>query len=175
MARSERKPTTSTESPATSLGLGWTLTVDGAPPESRVRIAHPRDPRVIEFVISLTDQGPVVRGSSARLEFEAEEIVHKCRSFAVEATDKVEIRSHADLHVEADAKASVGGAETTIFADAGDVQVRANDDVRLKGEMVLLNCERPAPPPDWVHAPLEAIPVEAASGSPGLLAATKKA
>lgn len=41
-------------------------------------------------------------------------------------------------------------------ARVGSVVARANDDVQLLGENVLLNCDRTAPVPDWVTAPARA-------------------
>lgn len=71
----------------------------------------------VELEVRLTDQGPVLRFEAAALDLEAAGPIRaRCRSFEVTAED------------------------ATITATRGDVQLRANDDVRLNGERVKLNC-----------------------------------
>jgi hypothetical protein len=62
------------------------------------------------------------------------------------------------------------GGEIALTARAGDVALRANDDVRVHGEQILLNCDRDAPVPAWVpRPPAPTMPPTAEDGDPDVL------
>jgi hypothetical protein len=93
---------------------GHILAIEPAPGGHVLRIVGPQGGQSIE--IALTPQGPVLRlGSGA----------------AVEVTGDLRLAGRTlTLH----------GREGVQVTSGGDVRVKANDDLRLDGERVLMNC-----------------------------------
>ena len=97
----------------------------------------------------LTENGPRLRFKAADLALEADGKVQvDCNEFRVRASsgivyetagDKAEsVGGNAVTVVQGDARTA--GRTVGIQAIRGDVRVKANDDVKLTGERVLLNC-----------------------------------
>lgn len=133
---------------------------------------HAADGRpCIEIEISIGPQGPVARLRTAAVQIEASEDVDvRCRAFRVEASEDISLRSQGAV------KAS--GGTVALDARLGSVVARANDDVQLLGENILLNCDRTPPVPDWVTAPLrqaadELLGLEEASGDARLISSVR--
>jgi hypothetical protein len=153
-----------------SLGLGWTATIE---PQSRgavLRLAHPEQAPVA-VTITITGQGPVIQASAVALELEAAtDISARCERFTIDARDSVTIRAPEITH-HASGLLRAEGLAVELTAKAGDVRIHANDDVQVKGEQVLLNCERDSELPDWLPktAPPEVtLPREEIAGDVGL-------
>lgn len=114
--------------------------------------------RELEIEIAFTERGPVLRAKAAAIELETEgAIAARCSDFTVDASRSIELRAGHDVVHRAGGALSVDAAEIEVAARERDLTLRANDDVRLKGEHVLLNCERQGPMPEWVPRGLEAI------------------
>jgi hypothetical protein len=143
--------------PAVAMGLGWSAALEQRPRGAALRIQHPEQ-GVMTVEITITARGPVIRTTAAALEIEAaDEIVARCERFTVEARETVSLR----------------GRSVEVEATGGDVRLRANDDVQVLGEQVLLNCEREEPLPSWLpQAPVPQIevtvPRQDAGGDQGL-------
>lgn len=138
----------------------------------RVRSATPGDR--IELELRFTAEGPVVRTRAAALELEAaDSITARCDRFAVRAQGDIELQAGGELRCHASDAASVTARSFTVDANPGAVRLRANDDVQLLGEQVLLNCDRLPPMPEWVppqrHQPTS-LPPNAVSGDPSVIA-----
>jgi len=87
----------------------------------------------VELEIRLTDQGPVLRFEAAALDLVTPGTLRaRCERFEVQASG--DIVQHAGGTLETRAHS------TTITSTRGDVAIQANDDVRLNGERVKLNC-----------------------------------
>jgi hypothetical protein len=83
--------------------------------------------------IRFTDDGPVLRFPSAALRMETDQDVElACRDFRVRARGEVEL--------EAGETARVEGHGVEVESRRADVRIRANDNVRVDGERILLNC-----------------------------------
>jgi len=122
----------------------------------------------LEITIVLTAQGPVVRARAAALQVEsAGELLAKCGRFRLEADESVDIVSGGSV--------SVQGRRFDAVATHGSARVKANDDVQLLGENVLLNCDRAmsAPMPAWAQStppvPIS-LPAQSVSGDAALAA-----
>lgn len=103
----------------------------------------------IELDVVLTENGPRLRFKAADLALQADGKVQvDCDEFRVRATsaivhetpgDKAEsVGGNAVTVVQGDVRTA--GRTVGIQAIRGDVRVKANDDVKLTGERVLLNC-----------------------------------
>lgn len=140
--------------PATSipLGLGWAA---GLEPRDRGALLRLHNPQrgTFDVEIVLTADGPVIRAAAAALEITAAtEIAARCDRFSVEARESFSVRAACIEH-EASGAVRASGAEVALTARSGGVAIRANDDVALNGEQILLNCDRDPPVPGWVPQP----------------------
>ena len=150
-----------TQQLSTSLGLGWQVEVTPGPRQATVTVRHPSGRSEIEVEIVLGADGPRVRTRAATVDVETTgDIAAKCASFRVDARETIELVAGNSARIE--------GREVDVASRAGDVRIHANDDVKLTGELVLLNCDRAEPEPTWtgsMTAPVPSIPVESMSGS----------
>lgn len=151
-----------------SLGDGWTAGLSAVAGGALLRVGGGPSGGTMEIVIALTSEGPVLRARAAALEVIADkDIVARCESFRVEARKDVSFTAGETLRTE--------GRRVEVEATHGSVNVEANDNVKLLGENILLNCDAPAPAiPPWARAlaslPQPELAVAQASGDAGLVA-----
>jgi hypothetical protein len=114
------------------------LLVERAPDASVLRICG-ADGRVT-LSIEVTESGPVLcfeGGLEVRakgeLDFEAQRV-------AIRGREGVRIESGGDAHIRAQGDLNSEGREQNVRARLGNVNVKANDDVKLRGERIRLNC-----------------------------------
>jgi len=89
-----------------------------------------------------TDRGALLRLQSPRQPTLEVEIVLTAAGPVIRA-------AAAALEITA-ASFAVQAGQVALTARTGDVAIRANDDVALNGEQVLLNCDRDPPLPSWL-------------------------
>ncbi len=77
----------------------------------------------VEVRIVLTDAGPVVSLRGARLEVESPEIAFRCRTFDVEASERVSLDSKGRMSLTAD-----------------EARIATARDIDLNGAFIRLNC-----------------------------------
>jgi hypothetical protein len=127
-----------------------TQEIVGLTGQQRLLVQRSPDGDVVQFLsrdgmvalsVSLTENGPVLRFEGAslvlqaagKLAIEADELVLRGRSgIALSTEGDLALQATGDLHSEARIQ--------TISATRGDVKVRANDDVKLIGERIRMNC-----------------------------------
>lgn len=98
----------------------------------------------LDIEIAWSPQGPVARVRAARVDLQTTEDLHiSCKRFAVEASHEIALQAKGDF--------TASGAAVAVEARTGRVVARANDDVQLLGEQILLNCDRTPELPDWVQ------------------------
>jgi hypothetical protein len=125
----------------------------------------------LEIEIAWSPQGPVARVRAARIDLQTTaDVSLRCNSFAVETSQGISLRAQGDV--------TASGAAVAVEAREGRVVARANDDVQLLGEQVLLNCDRAPEIPDWVkQAPglmmNELIALAESSGDDDLIATVR--
>ena len=163
------------EETSTPLGLGWSLHLTREREGGAVVRVRRQDEVAVELTIRITSEGPVLRARGRTLELEATHEIHaSCEHFSVDATKGIDLRSSGDLNQIAQRNMRLEGAEVAVRATRGDVRVKANDDVQLKGEGILLNCDRPEPVPVWTGVKDETenrgLPTKMISGDPSLVA-----
>jgi hypothetical protein len=83
--------------------------------------------------MELTERGPVLRLSAAALEVTAGALSLDCD----------------DLRVRARGGISMSAEEVALEARAGNLDLRANDDVDVRGERIRLNCDDAPMPRTW--------------------------
>jgi hypothetical protein len=117
---------------------GQSLSVEDAPEGCILRLLDPEGRS--RLTIEITSEGPVLRLEGAlKLEVEGD-LSLAARRLALHADERLELSSGGDLHLQAAGCAHSRALVQTIEATTGDVQVVANDRVRLKGELIKLNC-----------------------------------
>jgi hypothetical protein len=95
----------------------------------------------LELTIELTPNG-------ARLHLAAVDIALRASGTVSAECDRFEVRARTE--------ARVTSAATTVESTEGDLALVAHDDVRARGERVLLNCDRGDDVPDWMRSALDA-------------------
>jgi hypothetical protein len=153
------------------LGLEWVAALEPRDRGALLRLHNPQR-GTVDVEIVLTVDGPVIRAAAAALEITAAtEIAARCARFSVEAGESFSVRAG---RIEHDASGSVraSGGEVALTARSGGVAIRANDDVALSGEQILLNCDRDPPWPGWIPLPRPeelTVPATNRQGDPELL------
>jgi hypothetical protein len=164
---------TSTETTLVRLGPGRALSVEQDTESARLRVRDEAGAE-LEIQIRFEASGPSVSVRARSLTLESSHhVLARCETFVVEAREKIELRSQGDVLQQADGNVRFAAHNIDVTAEPGSVRLKANDDVQLLGENVLLNCERPKPMPEWVRqrirVDLTRIPPEAQAGDPELI------
>lgn len=103
----------------------------------------------VELEVTFTDRGPVLHFRAAEMSLSAEgRLALDCNDLEVRARRSIVQESQGDLvqlaagdaRISAAGELSARAADTCIESTRGDVELHANDDVRLLGERVKLNC-----------------------------------
>jgi hypothetical protein len=131
--------------------------------------------QTLELSIKMTDEGPILKACAHAVELQADRFAVDCREFSVHAQERLSLKSDGDMVSVVGGKQETTANRIDMEATHGSVVVRANDDVQLLGEQLLLNCERQAPLPRWLpriqaEAPqAHTLPLSAVSGDASLL------
>ena len=170
------QPALQSEEERSSLALpgGRALEVAASAERAELRLRD-ESGATLEFEVRFEAGGPVVSVRAKSIALEAtDHLVARCRTFSVEARERIELRSQGQLIQHAEGDAQLTARNVGICAEPGALRLKANDDVQLLGENVLLNCERPKPLPEWtrrrVRTELSAIPPETEAGEAELIA-----
>ena len=133
----------------------------------------------VVLTVLVTEAGPVLRFESAEIELAATRKVSvTCERFDVIASEGASLTTAGDLveKIGGDATREVGGTakidaeDVSLAARHGNVDVRANDDVDVRGERIRLNCDDAPLPATWdeflAKAQASALQHDAPSGPP---------
>lgn len=121
-----------------SLENGYEVLV--APKSNQLFISDPTGG--ISLQITMTDQGPLLQMNSAVLNISAEQKL----SLSADEID-IHAKKQLDLRSDGEMKETITGDKSSTAeafdhtARLGDFYVKANDDIKLNGERVKLNCE----------------------------------
>lgn len=94
----------------------------------------------ITLTVHLTPEGPVLHFSGSVALETSGDLGLSARRVAIHARDGLAISSGGDVHVEAAGDLHSSARIQHITAELGNVNVKANDDVKLNGERVMVNC-----------------------------------
>ncbi|MCC6556781.1 MAG: hypothetical protein IT372_27810 [Polyangiaceae bacterium] len=111
----------------------------------------------VVLTVLLTDAGPVLRFGAADLEVKAGALTLDCDTFQLRAREDACIEVGGDLVEtiqggatrEVAGGASLSAEEVALTARTGNVDIRANDDVDVRGERIRLNCDDAPMPITW--------------------------
>jgi hypothetical protein len=92
------------------------------------------------LTIELTSQGPRLRMEAGLSLAFSGELIIDAKRVAIHGREGLALTSGADATVAAKGDLTTSARVQTISAELGDVRVKANDDVRLNGERILMNC-----------------------------------
>jgi len=180
--RSETTETARAETagpPATTVPLGAGRSVEVRPVGRDQTILHVRGQRGqhLQIEIRFEASGPVVKVAAPALELEGvQQVVASCDTFKVDARERIELRSGGEIVQQAAGTARVEARRIEMDASPGAIRLKANDEVQLKGEMILLNCDHPSltkPLPSWAAGAAlirSATAPAATSGDPSVIA-----
>ena len=99
-----------------------------------------RDGKVM-FAIEVSERGPVLRFEGPGLTIRAAgDLSLEAETLNLRATSAINLETGGDLQIHADGDLHSSARVQTITAELGDVKIDANDDVRIDGERVLVNC-----------------------------------
>ena len=109
--------------------------------EGREDVVRLRTSQRVLVTIRVTAEGPVVEVEGAALAIRTTgELAVDAERLALHGRSGVSITSGGDVVLETAGRLSTTARSQRIEATLGDVRVEANDDVRLDGERVLVNC-----------------------------------
>lgn len=141
---------------------------------ARLRLRSARPGETMDLELRFEGGATTVRLRSPEVELiSSGRISATCEEFAVRATRSIDLRSEGTFHQCSAGAHSIETETLTVDASPGAVRLRANDDVQLMGELVLLNCDRQPPMPAWVgpgRDQLASLPPAATTGDPDVLA-----
>jgi hypothetical protein len=99
------------------------------------------------LTVRVTDEGPVLRFSGAALEIDATRSIDlSCETLRLSATGDASIEVGGDLTERVGGGVRREARSMAIEARPGGIVMKANDDLDLKGERVLLNSDDPPMP-----------------------------
>ncbi len=91
--------------------------------------------------IRVTPQGPVLRFDGPGLKIEtAGELSVEAQRLNLHGRSGVSVTSAGDVHIQTPGDLHSHARIQNITADLGNVNIKANDDVKLNGERVRANC-----------------------------------
>lgn len=164
---------------ATTVPLGGGRSVEVRPmgdDQAVIRVRGQRDQQ-LQIEIRFEPSGPVVRVAAPELQLEGvQQVVASCDTFKVDARERIELRSGGEIVQQAAGTSRVEARRIEMDASPGAIRLKANDEVQLKGELILLNCDHPSmakPLPEWAAGAAlirSAAPAAATSGDPSVIA-----
>ena len=95
----------------------------------------------VVFAIEVSERGPVLRFEGPSLTLKAAgELALSAKKLTLHAEEALALRTGGDLELCAAGEIRSTATAQTIVAELGDVRLDANDDVKIDGERVLVNC-----------------------------------
>jgi len=134
---------------AIELSQGQTLFITRVQPQNAPSLEQPGEDclRLIDaqgttsLIIRLTSAGPVVEISGGSMALKVDgDLAIAARRLHLHGSEGVAISSDADARIVAGQNLVTQGRRQEVTATHGDVRVFANDDVKIDGERIRMNC-----------------------------------
>jgi hypothetical protein len=116
----------------------YRLTIERSEQGSVIRLLDARGG--VPLRVELGPGGPVLVLGSGLTIAVAGELAFDAQRVAIHGRDGIHLRSEGDVTIESDGDLVTRAREQVIEARLGDVRVKANDDVKVAGERIRLNC-----------------------------------
>jgi hypothetical protein len=117
------------------------LVLEQQPTQTVLRLLAPDGQ--VTLAVHVTPAGPVLHFGGAGLLIQADgDLAVNAGRLALHGRDGVVLSSGGDARIRIAGDLETCARIQTITAERGNVNVKANDDVRLDGERVLVNCEQ---------------------------------
>jgi len=115
------------------------LVIDQGPQEDRLMITGTNGK--VSLTITITDSGPVLHLEGAGLMIATDgDLAISAKSLAIHGRDGIALTTGGDAHICAAGDLTTRARIQNITAELGNVNVHANDDVKIDGERILMNC-----------------------------------
>lgn len=125
------------------LNNGALVEIDPASQGARVALRDPQG-RSLSLEISFSEDGPKVKVQATQLEaYGMERVRFDCQDFQVQASRSICLRSEHSYRCESKGRASHCARSVSVRATHGAIVAKANDEVQLMGDLILMNCDRP--------------------------------
>lgn len=126
-----------------------TLKAGSQPGQAQVTVSDLQG-RSLDLEVEFTLNGPAIKLRAASVQFQtAGAFAIECQDFRVRAQQSIELQTRGNMSCEAEGYASTRARGMAMVATHGSILAKANDDVQLLGETILLNTEHPKPRPVW--------------------------
>lgn len=129
----------SMEKQSLALMGGQRLIVENEASHNLLRIVSPEG--MVSLSIRVTPAGPILHFGGTGLMIQADgDLAVKANRIALHGNEGVAITSGGDAFIDVAGDLHSKARIQNITADLGNVNVKANDDVKINGERVLVNC-----------------------------------
>jgi hypothetical protein len=116
----------------------YRLTIERGEHGSVIRLLDVRGGVPLRVVLGA--EGPMLLLGAGLTIAVAGELSLEAQRVAIHGRDGIELRSGGDTTIESDGDLVTRAREQLVEARLGDVRVKANDDVKVIGERIRLNC-----------------------------------
>jgi uncharacterized protein (DUF2345 family) len=124
-----------------ALAHGQRLSMEQAPAGDVLRLIA-ADGKTTTLTVLITPAGPVLQFSGGLAIQTQGDIAVSGRQIALHGRESVSISTGGDLDLHAERDLHSTARIQNLTAELGNVNLKANDDVRIDGERVLVNCPR---------------------------------
>ncbi len=95
----------------------------------------------LSLSIQITTAGPVLKIGGGTLTIQAEgNLAIDAERVSIHSRKDMALTTDGNIHIEAEGDLYSKARGQMITADLGDIDIKANDDVKLDGERIRLNC-----------------------------------
>jgi hypothetical protein len=95
----------------------------------------------VSLTITITDSGPVLHLEGSGLMIKTDgDLAINAKSLAIHGRDGIALTTGGDAHICAAGDLTTKARIQNITAELGNVNLQANDDVKIDGERILMNC-----------------------------------
>jgi uncharacterized protein (DUF2345 family) len=129
-------------STAIDLAHGHSLAIDRKQGTERLEIVSNQGQ--VMLTIEMTPKGPVLKFHGASISVHTDgELTLDAKQLNLQGRESVNILSGDEINLEANGHARSKASVQQIIAADGNVNIKANDDVRISSERCIVNCDTP--------------------------------
>lgn len=123
-----------------ALGGGATMVLTRGDELSNLEFFDPTGRLTLSLL--MTPEGPVLRIAGVGVKVDVEgDLSFSADQVKLTGRERVDIVSGGEFHLDVAGRAFQNARSHEMISELGDIRLKANDDVRLEGERVMVNCE----------------------------------